>query len=75
MSKRKFDTQGHPCAPINLNDRFWFYVQKDGLVCCSYTSGNPTEVAIIPWRLVKRALADHEKAKDRFAHVGGQSKP
>lgn len=65
MSRRKFDQAGHPCEPTNLNKKFWFYVQKEGLVLCSYTNGNPTEVATMPWSLVKRAIADHEKAKDR----------
>lgn len=75
MAKRKFDVTGHPCESTNLSKNIWFYVQKDGVVFCSYggSAGNPTEVVTMPWRLVKRALADHEKAKGRRRHVGGRS--
>lgn len=75
MAKRVFDHLGYPCEPVNLGDKFWFYAQKEGMVCCSYTRGNPTEIAIIPWRIVKRALSDREKAKGRRRAVGEARKP
>lgn len=66
MSRRKFDYTGHPCEPQDLSDNAWFYAQKDGIViCCRTRSGDPSELAVMPWQMVKRALADHEKAKER----------
>lgn len=65
MTKRKFDATGHPCEPTSLHHDFWFYVQKEGVVLCSYTRGNPTELTVMPWRMVRRALDDHDKAKSR----------
>lgn len=69
MRRRKFDYTGHPRESTNLNDNIWFYVQKGGVVFCAYggSVGNPTEVVTMPWRMVRRALADHEKAKERKA--------
>ena len=75
MAKRDFDYLGYPCEPTSLNENAWFYVQKEGILVCTHRGvGNPTEQAIIPWRLVKKALADHEKAKGRKALVGGSLK-
>lgn len=70
-SRRKFDITGHPCESHNVSDNFWYYVQKDGLTVCQFSRGHTTEVGVIPWRLVKLALADHEKAKVRPGDVGG----
>jgi hypothetical protein len=75
MARRIFDYQGYPCDPTNLSERTWFYVQKEGVIICTRGAGNPTEQAVIPWRLVKKAVADHEKAKERKALVGGSTKP
>lgn len=66
MSKRIFDYHGYPCAPTDIADDTWFYVQKIGIIICGRSSnGDPCEQAVMPWRMVKRALADHEKAKER----------
>lgn len=75
MAKRQFDHTGHPCEPHHVDDNFWYYVQKDGLTVCQYLKGHNTEVGVIPWRLVKLALSDHEKAKGRRGRVGGSGKP
>lgn len=76
MAKRQFDYQGYPCAPIDLSDRAWFYIQKEGLIVCARAAnGDPSEQAIIPWRMIKRVMADHEKAKGRKALVGNARDP
>lgn len=65
MGRRQFDYTGHPCEPHRVDDNFWYYVQKHGLTVCQHRAGRNAEVGIIPWRLVKLALADHEKAEER----------
>jgi hypothetical protein len=65
MTRRKFDYTGHPCEPHHVTDNIWFYVQKDGMTVCNYVAGHNGEVAVIPWRMIKRAIADHEKAMER----------
>jgi hypothetical protein len=66
MSRRTFDWQGYPCEPTNLSDDMWFYASKEGVIICGRSqSGDPCEQAIMPWRLVKRALNDHETSKER----------
>lgn len=74
MARRIFDYQGYPCAPIDLSDRAWFYIQKEGLIVCAHGDG-PTEQAVIPWRMIRRALEDHDKAKGRRAVVGNVREP
>lgn len=75
MAKRQFDHTGHPCEAHNVADNFWYYVQKDGLTVCQFSRGQNTEVGVIPWRLVKLALSDHEKAKERRRAVSTPSNP
>ncbi len=76
MIRRTFDHKGYPCEPTDLDERAWYYVQKDGVVVCHRGNfGDPAEVAVIPWRLLKRALADHEKANGRRAPVEDAGKP
>lgn len=66
MSKRKFDCTGYPCEVTDLSEDVWFYVRKEGIVICGRSrNGNPVEQAILPWRLVKRAMTDREMAKGR----------
>ena len=46
-------------------DDVWYYVEKKGISIYHWDRGRQTEVIIIPWRMVKRAVADHAKAKSR----------
>ena len=64
VSRRKFDETGHPCNASYLDEDAWYYVQKEGLIICTH-SGKPGKAVTMRWRSVKRALADHEKAKER----------
>ncbi len=63
MSKRKFQSfNGYPCAPVDVNDSLWFYVDSKGLLIVGRAGGG---CGHIPWKEVKRALDDHAKAKSR----------
>lgn len=63
--RRKFDYAGYPCEPHDVTDDVWYYVQKDGVTLCHRVKGQPGEITVIPWRMVKRALADRENANAR----------
>jgi hypothetical protein len=66
--KRQFDETGHPCEPNDITSDAWFYTQQDGLIVCASGCpgcGKQRRSLLIPWRVVKRAVADHGKAKDR----------
>lgn len=65
MAKRKFDCAGFPCEPHDVTDDAWYYVQKTGIALCHRVNGQPGEIILIPWKMIKRALADREKAKSR----------
>lgn len=71
--KRQFDETGYPCesSPIERDGRdgdAWFYTQKEGVLVCAdgcKHCGRQRKAIALPWRAIKRALADHEKAKSR----------
>jgi hypothetical protein len=65
VKKRLFDVDGYPCSPTYLEEEAWYYVQKDGLVICTSWKWKPGEAVTVRWRTIKRALADHEAAKER----------
>jgi hypothetical protein len=66
MARRIFDYRGYPTDPHDINDRFWYYVQREGLIICQrMPDGNPAEQTIIPWRKVRRALRDHDASPQR----------
>lgn len=67
--KRTFDYKGYPCEPHGVTPDVWYYVEPDGLNICHRVNGNPSEIIILPWRMIKRAVADHEKAKQRKKHT------
>jgi len=64
MSRRTFNDQGYPCAPVDLSKDCWFYAQREGFIVVT-RRGICVAHEIIPWRRVRKALADHDKAKDR----------
>lgn len=66
--KRQFDETGHPCEPNDITDHDWFYTQHEGLIIASSGCpgcGKQRRSLLIPWRVVRRALDDHRKAKGR----------
>jgi hypothetical protein len=65
MSNRQFDQFGYPCEPHDVDEHVWYYVQKEGIMLVHRVLNQPSETVVIPWRMIKRALADHEKAKER----------
>lgn len=65
MARRKFDDSGYPADPHDVDEHVWFYVDKKGLVLAHRLTNMPAEISTIPWRMIKRALADHEKATER----------
>jgi hypothetical protein len=70
--KREFDDTGHPCIAGALDSGTegdaWYYVQKEGILIsasgCS-NCGRQRKSITMRWPAVKRALADHEKARAR----------
>ena len=61
MAKRIFDIDGYPTDPHAMSTKhLWFYVQKDGVIV-AHANGS----AAISWAQIRRALADHGKAKSR----------
>ncbi len=71
--KRKFDYDGYPCEPHYINKNVWYYVEKTGLTICHYDANQyPSEFIVIPWRMIRRALADHDKAKYRKPKLKSQ---
>jgi hypothetical protein len=71
VSRRQFDEDGYPCdsTPID-SDHYeaWFYTQKEGILVCAdgcKNCGRQRPSLTLPWRAIKRALVDHEKAKER----------
>ena len=63
MTRRKFiEMNGYPCAPEDINENLWFYVEPKGLHIITSKGGGQGH---IPWSKVKRALRDREMAKSR----------
>lgn len=63
---RKFDYRGYPVNSVQVTEHAWFYVQEDGImVWANSKGGHAAAPAVIPWRAIKQALRDHEKAKSR----------
>ena len=63
MTKRKFlESNGYPCAPEDINENLWFYVDPKGLHIITRKVGG---LGHIPWSKIKRALKDREMAKSR----------
>lgn len=59
--KRIFDENGYPIDPQAMSqEHLWFYVQKKGVIVAHSNAS-----AVISWMQIKRALADHGKAKSR----------
>lgn len=71
MARRQFDETGYPCDSTSLewgSGEAWSYTQKEGLLVCTdgcKHCGRQRNALVLPWRLVKRAMADHEMSKDR----------
>jgi hypothetical protein len=68
MSKRQYTLSGHPCWATDINPDAWFYTQQEGLIVCANgcpSCGRQQNSLVIPWRMVKRALAYHETARGR----------
>jgi hypothetical protein len=61
--RRKFmHEDGYPCAPVNVRDDFWFYVDSKGLHIITSQIGG---VGHVTWAMIRRALDDHKKAPGR----------
>lgn len=63
MTKRNFlEMNGYPCAPENINDNLWFYVDPKGLQIISRPGGG---LGHISWAKIRRAMDDRKKAPSR----------
>lgn len=63
MAKRQFqESNGYPCAPVDISDELWFYAESKGLHIVTRPGGGRGH---IPWSKVRKALDDHTKAKSR----------
>lgn len=68
---RKFDQHGYPVRPYDISEDSWYYIQKRGLLVIWRGKGS---LVLIPWRRIKQALLDHEKAPRRAVHSTGRGK-
>jgi hypothetical protein len=50
---------------MDVSDRLWLYADEKGLCVVMRRPGKGIELDHVPWNVVKRALADHEKARSR----------
>lgn len=63
MAKRQFiESNGYPCAPVDISRELWFYSGPKGLCIVTHPEGGRGH---IPWAKVRQALDDHKKAKSR----------
>jgi hypothetical protein len=65
MRRRNFTNDGYPYDPMDVSDRLWLYTDKKGLCVVMRRPGKGIELDHVPWSVVKKALADHQKARSR----------
>lgn len=63
MAKRLFiESNGYPCAPMNISDDMWLYVEAKGLHVITGPKGGQGHIS---WAAIRKALNDRAKAKSR----------
>jgi hypothetical protein len=65
-AKSKTDSDGYPLAPVNVNERLWLYLEKDGVTVCAEErdlTGKHlhTAQADVPWSVLCSAVDLHRK--------------